>query len=118
MIMPKNVPNRHPTYLLHGMTFGFIQPTAASHTKPQVALVDTFEGFQMVLGANGNAFELQLETNQRIEELREVLNRALNSWDQDAPKWVWQLDAFLNAELRQVAIDDVTGQTAIRHHGV
>jgi hypothetical protein len=92
----------HPAYLLASAT-SLAPVTPPVHAKPLLGLVSETGDVEMVLAKDDAGFQLQLSSPARIKELSEALKRLLNTWDADAPIWLWQLDALLDPSLREEA---------------
>lgn len=47
-------------------------------------------------------------TDERLPEFQKLLNKALNTWD-NAPKWIWDLDAEAQARAKQLVEEKKDG---------
>lgn len=45
--------------------------------------------------------------DEELPKLKELLNRALNTWDpKDAPKWAYELDAKVEKKLQELKVEN------------
>jgi hypothetical protein len=64
-------------------------------------LIDDGKG-EFLLAKEG-ALHISLNDAATVAEMREGLRKMLNVWDINAPRWLWQLDSFLDPISRDLA---------------
>lgn len=94
------IPQLHPRDLLADMK-DHLNCTPATVAVVKHHLVVAGGEVEIVLGS-ADECQIQLSTAARTAELSMALKRLLNVWD-DAPQWIWQLDAMLDPHIRLIA---------------
>lgn len=102
--MPKVLSSLHPSDLLKDMTDVF---TPGKLVGAQVLHQLLGEHVEIRTAKDLRGVSLHILDEQGMREMKTMLQRALNVWD-EAPQWIWQLDAMLSLALGEMSLSDIT----------
>ena len=96
----KMAPFLHPRDLLSKVS-RILLPTKDVPAKLKAHLVSEDGAVEILLAVDGSC---QIQMNPAAtKEMRLAMNRLLNTWDHESPRWFWQLDALLDPVARDIS---------------